>query len=134
MKDNVKILIVDDQAGVRRLIAETLKEDNYEVHLAASGLEALAAMQKMEPAIVLLDMKMPGMSGLEVIQEMKRLNLKSTIVLMTAYGELDMVNQAKKLGVVNFLPKPFDINEMRMMVAGLMSAKEIESACLKIPG
>ncbi|KKM10979.1 chemotaxis protein CheY [Clostridiales bacterium PH28_bin88] len=110
------VLIVDDQAGVRLLLHEALKEEDLKVYLAAGGEEAIKEVQEKSPDIILMDMKMPGMNGLEVLKEIKKLNYSGPVILMTAYGELEMVNQARKLGVTHHLTKPFDIYEVKALL------------------
>lgn len=124
MKDKKMILIVDDQAGVRRLMAEALKEEDYDALLAANGLEALEVLKSFQPDLMLLDMKMPGMNGLEVFQELKKYDYKTIVVMMTAYGDMELLTQAKKAGITYFLTKPFDINEMRSMLSKLLDSPQ----------
>ncbi|GAW93789.1 response regulator [Calderihabitans maritimus] len=113
---NSKILVVDDQPGVRQLINEALKSDGYLVHTAANGKQALREIKENTPAVVLLDLKMPGMNGLELLQEIKKSGYQGAIITMTAYGELDLLTKAQKLGVDHHLTKPFDINDLRGLV------------------
>lgn len=110
------MLVVDDQLGVRRLLAEAFKDQGITVILAANGYEALEKLKEHLPDLVLLDMKMPGMSGLEVLREIKRLYPRQAVVMMTAYGELEIVREALRLGVKEYIAKPFDINELRLLV------------------
>lgn len=106
------VLVVDDQVGVRRLLFEVLKED-YEVCLAASGMEAVGEVQRQKPQVILLDLKMPGMNGLQALREMRRLGYQGPVVMMTAYDELDLTAQAQKLGAKRYLIKPFDIEDLK---------------------
>ncbi len=111
-----RMLVVDDQMGVRRLLFEAFSEEGYIVELAGSGQEALEKVRKMPPDIVLMDMKMPGMNGLEALREIKKFDNTVPVVMMTAYGELEIVAEAMKLGVKEYVTKPFDINELRGLV------------------
>lgn len=120
-------MIVDDQAGVRRLLYEAFVEEGYRVEMAASGPEAIQKVLYKKPDVILLDNKMPVMSGLETAQEIRKLNYDVPIVLMTAYGELDIAARAKKLGITHYIDKPFDLNEVRQLVKALL----IESRCAK---
>ncbi|MEW5897584.1 MAG: response regulator [Bacillota bacterium] len=114
------LLIVDDQAGVRRLLYEAFAEEGYRVEMAASGPEAIQKVLYKTPDVILLDNKMPVMSGLETAQEIRKLNYDVPIVLMTAYGELDINARAKKLGITYYIDKPFDLNEVRQLVKTLL--------------
>lgn len=110
------MLVVDDQMGVRRLLYEAFKEEGYKVELAGSGLEALEKVKSEMPDIILMDMKMPGMNGLETLHEIKKVNDSILVVMMTAYGELEIISEAMKLGINEYITKPFDINELRSVV------------------
>lgn len=123
MHDQGPILVVDDQVGVRKLLAEVLGSLGYEVKLASSGEEAVDFVRETPPRLIVLDMKMPGMSGLEVISEVKKLKCHSPIILMTAYGELEIVSEAKKLGVEHYINKPFDVHKMRELVKNVLEGK-----------
>lgn len=117
---NYSILIVDDQYGLRRLLYELFSDEGYCVRLAAGGLEALKLVSQEMPDIVLLDVKMPLMSGLETLSELKKINPELIVLMMTAYCDLDVVEQAKKIGVKHYIVKPFDVNELRLLVRGLL--------------
>lgn len=114
------LLIVDDQAGVRRLLYEVFLEEGYRVEVAASGPEAIQKVLAEAPDLILLDNKMPVMSGIETAQEIFKLNYDLSIIMMTAYGEVDVTSQAKKLGINHYLAKPFDLNEVRHLVKTLL--------------
>lgn len=115
------ILIVDDQMGVRMLLHEAFQEIGYKVEMAANGPDALIKIDQVRPDIVLMDMKMPGMSGLEVLRELKKQGKELKVILMTAYGELEIVAEAMELGVAEYVTKPFDINEVRGLVKKALS-------------
>jgi len=110
------LLVVDDQLGVRRLLAETFKDQGFRVELAANGPEALDKVKERPPSLILLDMKMPGMNGLEVVRAIKQVYPDQAIIMMTAYGELEIVNEALQLGVRECITKPFDIHQLRDLV------------------
>ncbi|RSL28998.1 response regulator [Salibacterium salarium] len=110
-----KILIVDDQYGIRVLLKEILQKDGHTIFEASNGIQALDVLEKETPDLMLLDMKIPGMDGVEILQERSNRQVApdTQVVLMTAYGELNMMNEAKKLGACSYIPKPFDIDEVR---------------------
>lgn len=111
-----KVLIVDDQFGIRTLLNEVLQKEGYEIFQAANGLQALSVTEQHAPDLVLLDMKIPGMDGLEILKKMKEINPDIRVIIMTAYGELDLIEQTKKLGALAHFSKPFDIEEIRSAV------------------
>jgi two-component system, response regulator, stage 0 sporulation protein F len=111
-----KILIVDDQYGIRILLNEVLQKEGYDTFQAANGVQALEIVSKTPPDLVLLDMKIPGMDGIEILKRMKVIDQEIRVILMTAYGELDMIQEAKDLGALTHFAKPFDIDDIRAAV------------------
>ncbi|WP_195576402.1 response regulator [Paenibacillus sp. 1001270B_150601_E10] len=114
--ENKKVLIVDDQNGIRVLLMEVFSGEGYEAYQASNGKEALELVQQVTPDIVLLDMKIPGMDGLEILKQIKQMKPNMNVIMMTAYGELDMIKEATELGALMHFTKPFDIDEMRVAV------------------
>jgi two-component system response regulator (stage 0 sporulation protein F) len=113
---NKKILVVDDQYGIRVLLKEVFSKDDFCVYQAENGQVALDLIQKIRPDLILLDMKMPGMDGIEFLRRLQDIPPMPKVIMMTAYGELDMVQEATKLGALAHLTKPFDIVELRSEV------------------
>jgi two-component system, response regulator, stage 0 sporulation protein F len=111
-----KILIVDDQFGIRILLNEVLQKEGYDTFQAANGLQALEILNGHVPDLVLLDMKIPGMDGIEILKRMKVLQPDIKVIIMTAYGELDMIQEAMDLGAITHFAKPFDIDDIRKAV------------------
>ncbi len=114
------VLVVDDQLGVRRLIEEMFKEVGYRVAAAAHGQEALAVAGAEEPDVVLLDMKMPVMDGLETLRALKRFYPDVVVLMMTAVGDRERVSEALRLGAVDCIEKPFDVFALREQVQQLV--------------
>lgn len=108
-----KILIVDDQFGIRILLTEILQSDGYTLFQASNGMQALEIFEEHEPDLVLLDMKIPGMDGLEILRRIKEIKPATEVMMMTAYGELNMIKEAMRLGAQKHFIKPFDIDEVR---------------------
>ncbi|AQS60404.1 response regulator [Desulforamulus ferrireducens] len=123
-KETIDILIVDDQVGIRRLLSEALADEGYQVKMAGSGAEALNILSSTLPSLILLDLKMPGMTGLETLQEIRKHHGQLTVVMMTAYSEVEIMDQTMGLGVKHFLNKPFDLDEVRALVKGLLKKAE----------
>jgi len=111
-----KILIVDDQFGIRILLNEVFQKEGYQTFQAANGIQALEIVTKHDPDLVLLDMKIPGMDGIEILKRMKVIDPEIRVIIMTAYGELDMIQEAKDLGAITHFAKPFDIDDIRAAV------------------
>ena len=111
-----KVLIVDDQIGIRVLLVEVFSSEGYTTFQASNGKTALEIVKKESPDIVLLDMKIPGMDGLEILKHIKTIDKSIKVIMMTAYGELAMIREATDLGALMHFTKPFDIDEMRIAV------------------
>ncbi|MED3623842.1 response regulator [Neobacillus thermocopriae] len=111
-----KILIVDDQFGIRILLNEVFQKEGYQTFQAANGVQALELVKKNSPDLVLLDMKIPGMDGIEILKRLKVIDPDIRVIIMTAYGELDMIQEAKELGAITHFAKPFDIDDIRAAV------------------
>ena len=111
-----KILVVDDQYGIRLLLQEVFSKENVHIFQASNGKQALDIIQAEKPDLILLDMKMPGMDGLELLRRLRKFNTQAKVIMMTAYGELDMVAEASRLGALTHFTKPFDIEELRTEV------------------
>jgi two-component system response regulator (stage 0 sporulation protein F) len=118
-----KILIVDDQFGIRILLTEVFQKEGYQTFQAANGIQALDILKKHDPDLVLLDMKIPGMDGIEILKRMKVIDPSIRVIIMTAYGELDMIQEAKNLGAITHFAKPFDIDDIRTAVRKHMPQK-----------
>ncbi len=115
--------MVDDQAGIRRLIAEVLKEEGYRVFMAEDGEAALEFLADRSPDLILLDMRMPGLSGMETLKKLRARNYTGSIVVMTAFDDLESINGAAQEGVGSFLSKPFDIFELKDKVKEALQAE-----------
>ena len=111
----MKILVVDDQKGVRRLLEELFKKDNWIVNTAADGREAINKVE-FQPDIILMDMKMPNINGLEASKQILSLHPDMSIIMMTAYGEMDVIKNALEAGVKKCVTKPFDIMNLKDIV------------------
>ncbi len=109
-----RLLFVDDEDPVRRSLGKYFREIGHEVHLAASGKEGIALYQTVEPHVVILDLRMPGMSGLEVLEVLRKQN--ATVIMLTGHGEIETAVEAMRLGAENFLQKPIDLKHLAAAV------------------
>lgn len=121
-----KILIVDDQNGIRILLMELFGNEGYQMFQAANGKAALEVVEQDVPDLVLLDMKIPGMDGLEILKHIKSTHPQIKVIMMTAYGELDIIKQARDLGAISHFTKPFDIDEMRNVVDQNLRGNQVD--------
>ncbi|MEK3764589.1 MULTISPECIES: response regulator [unclassified Solibacillus] len=119
-----EILIVDDQRGIRLLLDELFKKEGFITHLAANGYDALKIAKENAIDCVLLDMKIPGMDGLEILAHLKSENPDLPVIMMTAYVEQHMIDTATELGVTKYFSKPFNIFEIRDEVKKILTIHE----------
>lgn len=108
MSDDSVIHIVDDDPAVRDSLAFVLGTAGLNVRAYASGLDLLAQAQRLEPGLIITDVRMPGMTGLELIDELKRLEVRHPVIVLTGHADVPMAVGAMKAGVIDFLEKPFD--------------------------
>jgi two-component system response regulator RegA len=106
------ILLVDDEEVFRNRLALALRRRGFLVHEAGDFDGAMAQLATIRPDMALIDLRMPGKSGLELVAEAKRLQPKIRIVVLTGYGSIATASQAIKLGALNYLPKPADVDEI----------------------
>lgn len=116
------VMVVDDRRGIRRLLQEVLQGAGYYVVTAAGGKEALERIVRLSVDLVLLDMKMPGMNGLDTLTMLKRVRPDVTVLIMTAYEELEVLNEAQRRGASGHISKPFDIEDIKEAVASKLRA------------
>ena len=113
---NKRILIVDDEKVLCRSLAMAFSDDGYEVETADSGEEALEKADVFEPWIVLLDLRLPGLDGIRVLEELRRRNEEVVVIMMTAYGDTQTTVEAVKRGAFNFINKPFELEDLKELV------------------
>jgi len=104
-----KILIVDDEEVLRNLISDDLQSHGYDMHEAGSGSEALEYLAANATDVVILDIKMPGMGGLEVLEKIREGGLARKVIMLTGVGELKMARESLELGANDFMFKPFEM-------------------------
>ncbi|MCS6800034.1 MAG: sigma-54 dependent transcriptional regulator [Myxococcota bacterium] len=112
-----RILIVDDEANARNALAELLSEEGHETQTAPDGQRALRLLETFDPDVVLTDLRMPGMDGLALLTEGRRLCPHAAWVVMTAYGSIDTAVAAIQKGAENYLTKPLDMGAVSALVA-----------------
>ena len=112
-----KILIVDDEKNIRTTIKMALEKPDYLIETAVNGEEAIRLQKSSEFDTILLDLKMPGMSGIETLKEiMKISDPKPCVIIITAHGTIDAAVEAMKAGAMDFIQKPFTPKEIRRIV------------------
>ena len=106
------ILVVDDDSSVRETLRQVLKDRGYQVTLAKNGEEALERLREQEYCLVLTDLRMPGMQGIELMRKIRRAYPDVGVIIMTAYGTIDTAIEAMSHGAADYLIKPFAPEEL----------------------
>ena len=111
-----KILIVDDEQGILDFFNKALSKEGYEILISLNGADAIGKAKEQKPDLVILDIKMPGIDGIETLKRIKRLNKKMVIIMLTAYGTMDSAKEALKLGAHDFITKPFKLDYIKGVI------------------
>jgi len=111
-----RILIIDDEEHMRRILCKALEQEGYEADMVGDGPDGLDLLNKREMDLVLLDMKLPTMDGMEVLKNIKELYPALPVIVITAYGSIEMAVAAIKAGAADYITKPFDIDELILQV------------------
>ena len=111
-----RVLIVDDEKNMRWVLNQALSGDGFEVVEAADGLEALASVAEQEPDVMVLDHRMPGKDGMEVLRKLRSKDMSFPIIMLTAHGNVATAVEAMKAGASEYLTKPFDLEELKLAI------------------
>jgi FixJ family two-component response regulator len=120
------ILIVDDEKNIRLTLSLALEALGVEVDSAEEGEEALAKLKEKEFGLILLDLHMPGVDGMEVLRQVREIRPDIRVVIITAYGTVELAVEAMRLGAVDFVQKPFVPEEIRKMVIRVMDRERLD--------
>lgn len=121
------ILVVDDEKNIRLALEEALEPVGYEVLSAANGTEAMELLEGRSPALMLLDLKMPGLNGIEVLEQTARTHPDVRVIIITAHGNIDNAVEAMKLGAIDFIQKPFSVAAIRDLVQRVLDREQIDA-------
>ena len=132
MNTKAKILITDDEKIVRESLLHWFEEDGYNVEIASSGEEALAKFEKGKYDLVLTDMKMPGLSGLELLKKIKEIDENCIVILITAYASVPSAIKALKDGAYDYVTKPIDPDELAHLVEKALKGQALEKENLQL--
>jgi two-component system, NtrC family, response regulator PilR len=127
-----RLLVVDDEPSMREFLDIMLSQDGYEVRIAASGEEAFGMYQKEEPDLVLTDVKMPGMSGLDLIREIRALDPAAPIIAITAYASAADAIRAVREGAYDYVSKPFQIEDLRIIIRNALETRRLRKENLNL--
>ncbi|MCI0469150.1 MAG: response regulator, partial [Nitrospirae bacterium] len=119
------ILIVDDEKNVLSSFRRILSEDGYEIFTASAAEEGLTAARQNAIDLLIMDIKMPGMNGLEAFSKFKEIDPAMLIIIMTAYGTVETAVEAMQLGAFDYIIKPFEIPEMKKIIERALEAARL---------
>ena len=125
MARKIRILVVDDEPAVRDSLSEWLREDGYEVGVAESGPQAIDLVKRENSNIMLLDLKMPGMDGIETLKQVKEISPDTEIIMVTAYATVDTAVEAMRQGAYDYLVKPVDPEELDLQIKKIVSHQNV---------
>lgn len=114
------ILIIDDQKDACQIFKKIMTEEGYRVLTATSGTEGLAKIRKEPPSIVFLDIKMPGMDGIEILKQIRKISKGLAVVILTGHSDLKTAKEAMKLGASDYLTKPFDLMAIKASIKDIL--------------
>lgn len=124
--EKTKLLIIDDDPKVSWILREGL-EDEFEILTASDGIEGIQVASKERPSLILLDIKMPGMNGMDVLKKLKKSDLLSDVIMLSGQGETQVVVDCIKLGATEFINKPFDVKEVGLHLQNTLKRRRLES-------
>src|SRR5256885_15000655 len=113
-----KLLLIDDEADVQYSFRRIFNSAEIDLSTAATGEEGLKLIPKIKPDLVIMDVRMGGMTGLETLRRIRQMDSRLLVILMTAYGTTQTAIEAMKLGAYDYLLKPFDVPRLKEIIAG----------------
>jgi DNA-binding NtrC family response regulator len=116
------ILVVDDEEGLREGLSKLLADEGYSVVCAESGEQALDILQHKHIDLILTDMRMPGMSGIDLLKEVRSKHGNIGVIILTGYGEIESYIEAMNFGAMEYVSKPFKANELKFIVSKILSS------------
>jgi len=126
MKD-YNILVIDDEAAQRDVLTGYLKKKGYKIFSASSGKEGIETARTNSVDIILSDFKMPDLNGIEVLENVKKINPEISFVIVTAYGTVENAVKAMRLGAFDYISKPVDLDELDLMIERIIEHKNLKS-------
>jgi two-component system response regulator AtoC len=125
LPEKKQVLVVDDEANLRRVLTAQLARDGYEVHVAEDGEAGLALLREHHIDLVITDLRMPKMDGMELLRQVLRIDPELPVVMLTAHGTVDNAVEALKTGAFDYITKPFDQGEIRSIVRKALRTRDL---------
>ena len=120
-----KLLIIDDEENIRKMLKKSLEAENYQIELALNGEEGLEKVKGGNFDLILLDLNLPGMDGIEVLEQLRAEDNLTPVLIITGYGSVDSAVKVMKLGAIDYLQKPFNPEEIKEQIQQIIDRKEI---------
>lgn len=122
---NFRVLIAEDEEITRKHLADVLRDENYDVVSVNNGVDALEEIKSNDFDILIADIKMPGMDGLELLSRVKKISPETAVLVITGFGSINSAVEAMKKGAFDYLPKPFDLDELLLKVKQVRTQNEL---------
>lgn len=126
METKAKILVIDDEQGIRDMLSFELGQQGYEITTAPNGEEGIERVKKKKFDLVILDLKMPKLSGTETLKEIKKIDPAIEAIVATGYGTVETAVECMKMGAYDYIAKPFNINELSILIERVLEKKELK--------
>ena len=126
-----KILVVDDDIILRKVLFALLEKERYYVELASNTEDALEKIKETAFDLIISDIRMPGMDGFKLLEKIRTMNVDSAVIFITGYGSVSDAVEAIKLGVVDYIEKPFDIGQFKNLVSQILNELYLQRAIAK---
>jgi DNA-binding NtrC family response regulator len=133
-KGKATILIIEDEEIMREALREWLTEGGYQVETAKTGEDGLKIISDHDVALVLLDLRLPGKDGISVLKEAKTIRPQLKVIIITAYPSPQTKEAAIKEGAVEYLPKPFDLNDLEKLIRGTLLPRAADGEAIAVLG
>ena len=118
-----KILIIDDELDICNTLVKVLRDEGYEMSASQNAKKGLELLESLRPNLVLLDMKMPEMDGIEALGRIREINKDIPVVMITGYGDLSTAKESMKLGAFDYITKPFDLSFLKSTIRDALSGQ-----------
>jgi DNA-binding NtrC family response regulator len=133
-RNDARIHIIDDEPIIHEILGDLLTAENYDLKMSSNGEEALEKLKEEPDDLVLLDLLMPGMNGVEVLKEIKRIDPNAIVIIITAYASVDSAIEAMKSGAFDYIQKPFKNEDLLMTVKRALMHKKLKEENIRLKG
>ena len=123
----IKLLVVDDEVGVCDFVKNFFKERDFEVFVAQDGKEAVSLFESRRPDIILMDLKMPVMNGIDALKEIRNLSNAARVIMVTAIEDIEQIEEAKRIGATEYITKPLLLEQLERIVLTVAEQIKMES-------